>query len=132
MLNLISYLAVVQADCDVDKARRLFGVLPKWYKYLPYNPEDITNSCAVHIDFSGNGILGLLPIGLAIIEILLSVAGLVAVGFVIYGGFQYVTSQGEPDRTKAALHTIINAFVGGAITVVASAIVAFLANRLTI
>jgi hypothetical protein len=119
-------------DCAADQGQRLLGVIPKWYKYLPYEYDAVTGKCEIHIDFSNDGFLALLPVGLSVIEMLLAIAGVVAVGFVIYGGFQYVTSQGEPDRTRAALHTIINAFVGGAITVVASAVVAFLGNRLIV
>jgi hypothetical protein len=38
---------------------------------------------------------GLLLIALAIVDMLLRVAGLVAVAFVIWGGFNYITSQAE-------------------------------------
>jgi hypothetical protein len=135
MLSLLTYFAITQAECDDDKAQRLLGIIPKWYKYMDYKAEAVSDKCAIHLFKTEGGeqvfhFEALLPIGLSVIEMLLALAGVVAVGFVMYGGFQYVTSQGEPDRTKAALHTIINAFVGGAITVVASAIVAFLGSRL--
>jgi hypothetical protein len=53
----------------------------------------------------------------------------VAVGYVIYGGIQYVTSQGSPDATKKAQQTIINALIGVVLAVLAASIVAFIGNR---
>lgn len=124
---LFSYLA--QMDCAADKAERLFGVIPKWYKYLPYENNPVSGRCEVVVNFS-DGFNELLPIGLALIEIGLAIAGFVTVIFIIYGGFQYLTSQGEPEQAKKALHTIANAFIGAVITIVASVFVAFLGNRL--
>ena len=71
-----------------------------------------------------------LLIGLAILDDLIRIAALVAVGFVIYGGIQYVTSQGSPDQTKQAQQTIINALIGLVLAILASSIVAFIGNRL--
>ena len=48
---------------------------------------------------------------------------MVAVAFVIYGGFKYVTSQGEPEAYKSAQQTIINALIGIALAVLAVTIV---------
>jgi ABC-type Fe3+ transport system permease subunit len=70
-------------------------------------------------------------IALAIIEILLRIATIVSLGYVVYGGFRYITSQGEPDATKSARQTIINAMIGLVIALLATGIVAFVANRLT-
>lgn len=123
------------SSCEADQRQRLLGILPKWYKYLPYTPLEATqpvgpdNRCRISVDFRDNP-AGVLPIGLAIIEMLLAVAGVVSVAFVIVGGFRYITSQGEPEHTKAALSTIINALIGGAIAIVATALVAFIGGRL--
>lgn len=120
--------------CAAEKSERLLGLLPKWYKYLPV--EDINAAhCEVRVDIlpSGGGPLNLqplLPIGLSIIEMLLAIAGMVAVIYVMYGGYRYLTSQGEPENTKAALSSIVNALIGGVIAITASAIVAFIGNRI--
>jgi hypothetical protein len=66
----------------------------------------------------------------AVIEIALRVAAIVAVVFVIYGGFSYVTSQGEPEATGRAKNTLVNALVGLAVSVMAAAIVAFIAKSI--
>jgi uncharacterized membrane protein len=69
-------------------------------------------------------------IGLAILDDLLRVAGIVAIAFVIYGGITYVISQGEPDKTKQAMSTILNALIGLAVTIVAVAFISFIGNQL--
>jgi type IV secretory pathway VirB2 component (pilin) len=60
---------------------------------------------------------------LQIITYALGVAGLVAVIFLIMGGFQYITAQGNEDQTKKATGTLLNAVVGLIIIFAAFAIV---------
>ncbi len=67
---------------------------------------------------------------IALVEIMLRIAGLVAVGFVIYGGFRFIVSQGEPENAKAARETIMNAIIGLIITIVAAAVVNFVAKAI--
>ena len=67
---------------------------------------------------------------LAVVDDLLRVAGLVAVSFIIYGGYQYVVSQGQPDRTARAQNTLTDALVGLAIAVTAITAVTFLGDKL--
>lgn len=99
-------------------------ILPPWHKYLPKDdqcridlnnfsfPEDVT------------------PIALAIVEILLRIGLFAAVGFVIYGGFMYMMSQGEPDKAANARKMIVNAVIGLVIGLLATGIVAFIGGRL--
>ncbi len=51
-----------------------------------------------------------------------TVAGLVAVAFIIYGGIKYVISQGDPGKTRSATQTIIYAVVGLIVVLMAAAI----------
>ncbi|HVX24552.1 MAG TPA: hypothetical protein VG992_04400 [Candidatus Saccharimonadales bacterium] len=123
--------AAPAAQCS-DKT--FFGLEP-WYHYLTLKPDSVTGGCSI-TNFNGGAksVLGahspFLLIGLAVIDDLLRIAGLAAIGFVIYGGIQYTTSQGSPDQTAKAQQTIINALVGVAISVVAVALVGFLGNKL--
>lgn len=55
----------------------------------------------------------------------IGVAGLVAVIFVIVGGFNYMTSSGDPGKIKKAKDTILYAVIGLIICVLAFAIVNF-------
>lgn len=70
-------------------------------------------------------------IALAVIDILIRVAAMLAVVMVVYGGFTLVTSQGTPDKIAGARKTILNAVVGLVIALVASQFVKFIAGLLT-
>lgn len=61
-------------------------------------------------------------IALNIIDIILRLIGYIAVAFILYGGFIYMTSSGSPDRASQGMKTIINAAVGMAIAISAVAI----------
>ncbi len=100
---------------------------PTWYHYLPGVTDSTTGLCSPQITNLSDAWL----IVAAIIEILLRVAGLAAVIFVIYGGVSFVTSEGDPEKAKGARSTIINALIGLAIAVAASAIIAFIAGSIT-
>lgn len=117
--------APLAGECDGS----FFGI-PSWHKYLEKRVvHELTtgqeNSCEVQL----KGIADVWLIVAAVIEILLRVAAIVAIGFIIYGGVQYVISQGAPDKTKVAQQTIIDAVIGLVISIVAAAIVSFIAGR---
>lgn len=63
-----------------------------------------------------------------ITNLLLGIAGSIAVIFIIVGGIQYATSAGDDGRVQSAKNTIMNAVIGLVITVMAYAIVNFLLN----
>jgi hypothetical protein len=97
-------------------------LLPTWHKYLEHDGKcQVTN-------FTFPDDLG--AIILAIVEILLRIGTLAAVAFVIYGGFLYMTSQGEPDKAANARKTIINAVIGLVIAILATGVVSFIGGRL--
>lgn len=60
-----------------------------------------------------------------IIGILLGIAGVVAVIYIIIGGYQYVTAQGNADAAMAARSTILNALIGLVIIFSAYAIIKY-------
>ena len=74
-----------------------------------------------------NAVLKLLK---RIISILLFVAGVLAVFMVIYGGFKYVTSGGEPQKAASGRQTIIFALVGLIVVVVSRQLILFVLDRL--
>jgi len=61
-------------------------------------------------------------------NLLLGIAGSIAVIFIIVGGIQYATSAGDDNRVQSAKNTILNAVIGLVITVMAYAIVNFILN----
>lgn len=100
--------------------------IPPWYKYLP-GQTDPTNRCMPQFVMRGSDIGAIL---LAIVEILLRLGAIVAVFFVVWGGIQYVLSQGSPDKTKDAKDTIVNALIGVVLVMFATVIVNFIGSRL--
>lgn len=129
MIQLLQLFA--KEDCPTPG----FFSLPTWYKYLEVKKDSVTNQCEVQFSlmnqgkntFNGNDIL---LVGLGVIDILIQLAALIAVGFVIYGGIRYITSQGSPDATKGAQNTILTALIGLAIAIIAAATVAFLGRAI--
>lgn len=97
------------APCDI----KCFNILP----------QTVANQC----NYKGSDIPGVL---LAIIDDLLRVAGIVATAFVIVGAFQFVTSQANPEQTARARSTLINAFAGLGVVLVAIAFVDFVLSKL--
>lgn len=106
----------------------VFGI-PTWYKYLPGQDyvDQLTNeyTCTPKL----NSISDVWLIGAAILDILLRIAALLAVGYIVVAGVNYIRSQGQPDQTAKAQRTLINAIVGLVIAVASAVLVSFVAGR---
>jgi len=86
-----------------------FFTFKPWYQFIP--------NCS---PTGGPEITSLTDIWLilfAVVDDAVLVGGYVAVGFIIWGGFSYITSQGNAGATAKALNTIISAIVGLAIAI---------------
>lgn len=51
-----------------------------------------------------------------IIQIMVTLAGFVSVGFFVWGGFRYMTSSGNPEALDGAKKTVMYSGIGLAIT----------------
>ncbi len=140
-MKIKRYAAVLFASVPIDggsgapgipagtvscKEQSFFGLKP-WYSYLQTDGQ--CNPIKFNV-LKPNGTSDFGLVALALIDDLLRIAGLVAVGYIIYGGILYVTSQGSPDQTSKAQSTIQNALIGLVIAIVAVAFVSFLGNKL--
>ena len=65
-----------------------------------------------------------------VVEDLLQLAGFVTVGFVIYGGFLYLTSGGDANQMANGMKTVINAAIGLVIAIASVALVNIIADGL--
>lgn len=65
-----------------------------------------------------------------VINVAISFVGVVLLGYLIYGGFIYMTSQGDPKKSGSAMSTIRSAVVGLLIVASAYAISNFVLNLL--
>jgi hypothetical protein len=53
----------------------------------------------------------------SVIQVLAGLAGLIATGFFVMGGFSYITSSGNPERLDKAKKTITFSSIGLAVTI---------------
>jgi hypothetical protein len=67
---------------------------------------------------------------LTILEWVLRLSGLIAVGFVIYGGFRYMTSGGSEEGAEAGKTILTNAVIGLAIIILAYVILTVVVNAI--
>ena len=88
------FLGITSWDCGVNSD--------------PKNESDLSNN----VKRIAENVMGMI----------LALAGYLALGFVIWGGYQYMMSSGDPGKTANAKKTLINAFIGLAITVLAKTI----------
>jgi len=51
----------------------------------------------------------------SVIQVMITLAGLIAVGFFIWGGFGYITSSGNPEKLDQSKKTVIYSAFGLAI-----------------
>lgn len=121
-LDLFRHFA---ASCNLQGGSGGIDFIPTWYQYLK-GKTDALGECVPDVNIPGDAV----NILLALIEILLTVGGIAAVGFVIYGGIKYILGQGEPDKIKDAQQSILNAVVGLVIMILATSIVKFIGSRL--
>ena len=92
---------------------------PAWFKGLT------TSDCSIMspADAPG-GVSGFIwTIVLNVIDFLLQLVAYISTGFIIVGGFGYLTSAGFPDKRVTARKTIVNAIVGLGISIFSVAIV---------
>ncbi len=101
--------------------------LPTWYKYLDtaiVKGKPICNPVISELkDFW--------LIGLAIVEILLRLSTLIAIGYVMHGGFRFITARGDPEKITKARTMSVDALVGLVVAIIAAASVSFVAGRFT-
>lgn len=119
--------APIDTPCNgsSQQSNTFFGI-PAWYKYIGNWAEDGLGNCVPNPTIPDD----LWGIVLAIVDMLLRVAGMVAVVFIIIAGVSFITSRGSPDKIVAARQRIINAVVGLLIAIVAAGVVQFIGNSL--
>lgn len=129
--SLITQLSQVLTHFAAPCAGGTFLGFPKWYKYL--NGHTIAEgmpgggSCAPKLEHLNDVWL----IVAAVVEILLRLGGILAIVYVIYGGVQYIVSQGDPGKVTQAKSTVVNALIGLVISIGATVMVTFVAGRFT-
>ena len=96
---------------------------PAWYKGLQDANCDIKNP-----NDAGGLSTFIWTIVLNIIEVGLQLAGYISAGFIIRGGFKYMTSIGDPGELAKAKKIITDAIIGLVISLMSVAIVNLVAG----
>ena len=100
--------------------------LKPWYSGLTNsdcslkNPDTDTNSQANYI----------WKIVLNIVDDLLQLIGYTTVGYIMYGGFLMMTSNGAPDKAARGRKTIMSAAIGLVIALASVALVNFISSKI--
>jgi hypothetical protein len=121
---LITQFAAIPAAC----AAHQFFFFPTWWEYLPDKrfTTDAVGQCLINFRFPGD----ILPVGLAILDILLRLAGFVAVVSIIIAGFQHLFTGGNPEKAASARRRLWNSLIGLGIVITATAAVTFIGNQI--
>ena len=69
-------------------------------------------------------------IALNLIEDLFQITGYIAAGYIIYGGFLFITSSGSPDRAARGRKTVFNAIIGLVIAIASVGVVNWVSGAL--
>lgn len=91
--------------------------MPAWYRGLQKS-----NDCS-SLDLSSGIQTVVLTVALNILQAAMTAVAYIVVGFIIKGGYMYMTSSGDPQATAKAKNTIRDALIGLVIAVAAAAIV---------
>jgi hypothetical protein len=120
-VNTVALPSVASAACE----RSILG-MPTWFRGMtdancnivgPGSPDPADPSKEIELP----GFIW--KIALNVIEIGLFIAGYVALFFLLYGGFQFLTGGANPSQVEKARMTMLNAVIGLAISIAAIAIV---------
>lgn len=117
------FFAASTPVCTISN-NSFFG-FPHWWKYLNVE-KDPLGKCVPAFSFPND----ILSVGLAIIDILLRLAGIAAVISIIIAGIGYITAAGSADKITASRKRIVNSLLGLAVALVAAAAVSFIGNSL--
>lgn len=88
--------------------------------------QEIGINYAGNLDLSGTGEKDVRVFIVEIVRYFITFLGIIAVAMVMYSGFLWMTSNGEPDKVTKAKRTLINSVIGLIIIISAFAIVTFI------
>ncbi|OGL37903.1 hypothetical protein A3E49_01340 [Candidatus Saccharibacteria bacterium RIFCSPHIGHO2_12_FULL_49_19] len=125
ILSVITALKLNLFTFGVPCPGENFFFLPPWWIYLD-SEMDPQGQCMPIVNFPD----GIWLIGLAILNMLLRLAGFIAVVSIIVAGVSYIFAVGNPEKAASARRRVYNSLIGLAIVFVATAIVTFVGGRL--
>ena len=121
----VTFPGISFADDACSNKGKILTLKP-WYSGLTNNdcslksPGADTNSQANYI----------WKIALNIVDDLLQLIGYTTVGYIMYGGFLMMTSNGAPDKAARGRKTIMSAAIGLVIALASVALVNFISSKI--
>lgn len=121
----VTFPGISFADDACSNKGKILTLKP-WYSGLTNNdcslknPDTDTNSQANYI----------WKIALNIVDDLLQLIGYTTVGYIMYGGFLMMTSNGAPDKAAHGRKTIMSAAIGLVIALASVALVNFMSSKI--
>lgn len=116
LLVSLTIPAAVNATSHSCNAR--FFTFPAWYEGVT------TNGCQVVL----NQLTDVWIIVLNLLEFGFQLIGYFAVGYIIWGGFKYIKSEGNPSKVGEAKQTILYAIIGLGLALSSVALVSFISG----
>jgi len=123
LLKPLNFFAAV-SNCNPNKDNHTFFGFPTWWEYVSTGRLDPFGKCVPQVSFPN----GIWAIGLAVLDMLLVLAGFVAVISIIYAGFEYMFTVGNSEKGISARKRVVNSIIGLAIVLAAAGIVSFIGN----
>lgn len=101
------------------------NILSIWQKmtWVVFAVNDAARKVAKKLPNSGKDINTILP---NILNLIYTIAGLLAVGYIIYAGYSFVRSEGDPQQVAKARQSIFWAMAGLFMVVLAAVITNFI------
>lgn len=126
----VTFPQPVQAACGDER----FLTMPAWYRGLTdgvkTDKQMLTADCNIVSPDPNDPGKFIWTIVLNVIEMMLHLVAYLTVGFLIFGGFKYMTSAGSADGMSKAKTTIANAIIGLVLSIVSIAIVNLVAGAI--
>ena len=129
----LTFAKAITASSTAADCSESFLTFPTWFRGL-VKVEQTTSGVYECIIESPTDAGGLSPfiwhIVLNVIEIGLQIVAYVAAGFILWGGFLFLTSQGSPDAAAKARKSILDVVIGFGISVASIAVINLLSGIL--
>jgi hypothetical protein len=100
----------------------------------PADPCDVLGGCIGGIrEFDNNASTSdnIVDFVLTIVRFMIFVGGAIAVAFIVLGGYNMITSNGNPEQYKKGLNTLLYAIIGLVIAIISVTIVSLVGSIVT-
>lgn len=121
------YFGAGAVSCQLTgSGNHTFFGLPYWWQYMK-GVSDGAGGCVPDFSFPAS----IFPIGLAIVNILLHIAGFAAVVGIIVSGVNYMIAIGNPEKITSSRKGIQNSLIGLAIALIAAQVVTYIGEKIS-